>query len=246
MGNPNNAGVTHSEKPSFSEQVEAAVSNIKYDEATKKHVLPDGLSEEVKYAAMAEKRRRDTQASYTREQQRSATLEAEKQELLKLNNESIRVELTAEEQSELDDLKFADPEAWRVKMNSLETEHRKKKEGIVNERLKSVSESTGKATELERRKQLLEAHNAANPEHALDDDVIANDIPPRITKKLETGEYSFEEFLPAAHKYLTTGKVVADVKTGKQPDLGKVGGGSEPSAQAANEGLKKSYEKEIY
>lgn len=243
MSNQNN-GAAHSE-PTFQEKVDAAVSAIKYDETTKKHILPEGLDEPTRVAAMAEKRRRDTQASLTREQQRSAALEAEKAEALKMVEESIRVELTAEEQAELDDLKFSDPEAWRVKMNSLEMETRKKKDEATKTRLKQVSETVGNATELERRKQLLDAHNAANPEYVLNDDVIANDIPPRILKKLENGG-TFEEFLSAAHKYLTTGKVVADAKTDNQPDLGKLGGGSEPSAQAATKGLSESYGNEIY
>mgnify|MGYP001765318333 CR=1 FL=1 len=245
MSKPGEAA-THSAQPSFQEQVNAAVSGIKYDEKTQKHVLPDNLTEEVKVAAMAEKRRRDAQATLTREQQRIAALEAEKAELLKLATGSTKLELTAEEQAELDDLKFSDPEAWRVKVNDLEKAALKKTETLVNEKLKQVSTSVSSATEHERRKQLLDEYNETNPEYALNDDVIANDIPPRITKKLENGQFTFEEFLAAASNYLKKGKVIAEEKTLEQPNLGRVAGGSEPSAQAAKEGLKESYSTETY
>lgn len=246
MSTPDNKSATHSEQPSFQEQVNAAVAGIKYDEKTQKHILPDNLSEEIKVAAMAEKRRRDGQAALTREQQRVAALEAEKAALLELTTGTIQLSLTAEEQAELDDLKFSDPEAWRVKMNSLETEARTKKVNAVNEQLKQVSTNVSSAAELNRRKQLLEDYNTANPQYALDDEVIANDIPPRITKKLETGKITFEEFLQEANDYLKKGKVVADEETLDQPNLGKVAGGATPSADAANKGLSSSYKSELY
>lgn len=241
-----NAGTHGESKPSFQEQVDAAVVAIKYDDKQKKHILPDNLPEEVRVAAMAEKRRRDAQATLTREQQRNATLEAEKAELLKLTTADVKLELTAEEQSELDDLKFSDPEAWRVRLNQLETEARTKRTNAVTEKLTQVSTSVSSATEHERRKQLLTEYNAQNPEYALDDDVIANDIPPRLTKRLETGVVTFEEFLSEVHEYRTKRKIVADVELQDDPNLGKVAGGDKPSAQAAKEGLSSSYKSELY
>lgn len=246
MTTPANAGTHGESKPSFQEQVDSAVAAIKFDDKQGKHILPDGLEEPVRVAAMAEKRRRDSQAALTREQQKNAALEAEKAELLELTTTSAPLELTAEEQAELDDLKFSDPEAWRVKLNKLETEAKKKKRTVVDEKLKQVSTSVSSATEKERRKQLLEDYNTSNPEYALDDDVIANDIPPRLTRKLENGEFTFEEFLSAANSYLKKGKVVADEKTMKDPNLGKVAGGSTPDVKAAQAGLNESYKEETY
>lgn len=230
----------------FEKKVIAATNSMKQD-AKGNWVLPEGLSHEVKVAARLEKRRRDTQSGYTKTAQEKKRLEAEKAALLTKVKGSAKIELSAEEAQELEDLKFSDPDAWRKKMNRLEREALAKQETDLNEELKQVSTSSLEAEELEDRKQVLADFNRKNPGFKINDDIIANDIPPRIVKRLETGAISFEAFLQEAHEYLKTGKVVKQTeKTIRQPNLNKVGGSSSPERTAVREDAIKSYTNEIY
>jgi hypothetical protein len=251
MSNPADKSVDTQEEQdqdtgsSFADLVNKAVNEAKTDEKGNL-VLPDDLSEEVKYAATLEKRRRDTQASHTKISQRVKALEAEKSTLISKATGSFEVELTAEQEAELDDLKFSNPEAWRKKMNTLETEARNKRTKEIDEELKKVSSSSLEAEELERRKQVLSDFIKANEGFELDDDIIANDIPPRISKKLEAGQITFEEFLQECYGYLKTGKVIKQDKVPSGPNLSKVGGGNSPDKNAVKEDIITSYTKETY
>lgn len=211
-----------------------------------KYILPKGLSAEVKAAAIIEKRRRDTQSEYTKLSQSKKALEAENNALKKKATGTVKIELTAEQAEELEDLKFSDPEAWRKKMNKYEREAYAKQEKELEEEIAAVSADTLAKDELERRKEVLKEFNQAHPGFQLNDDVIQNDIPPRITKRLETGEISFEAFLQEVYDYTQTGKVVRQEGTRRQPNLSKVGGGSKPDKYAEKEDIIQSYSKEVY
>jgi len=251
MGNPADTSVDTQEEQdqntgsSFADLVNKAVNEAKTDEKGNL-VLPDDLSEEVQYAATLEKRRRDTQASHTKISQKVKALEAEKSALLSKATGSFEIELTTEQEAELEDLKFSDPEAWRKKMNTLETEARNKRTKEIDEELKKVSSSSLETEELERRKQVLSDFLEANEGFELDDDIIANDIPPRISKKLEAGQITFEEFLQECHDYLKTGKVIKQDKVLSGPNLSKIGGGNSPDKNAVKEDIITSYTKETY
>lgn len=188
----------------------------------------------------AEKRRRDTQAAYTRGQQELKMLKAEREALEK---QIGTLNLTVKQDEELEDLKFKDPDAWRQRINELEQE-------AVASRQQAISQATAEArrqAELERRAQVLQEFNAEHPELQITDEVIANDIPPRITNKLERGEVTFEEFLEEAKSYLETPKKVASGETPPpEPDLGKVGGRDTASEQAVSEDIVASYQNEVY
>jgi len=78
----------------------------------------------------------------------------------------------------------------------------------------------------------------------LSDEVIENDIPPRITKKLEQGKIGFAEFLEECRVYLVKGKVV---DKGEEPpavtDISKnPGSSSQPSGRRT----RSDYEAEIF
>lgn len=242
MANPDNAA----SQDTFENKVFSALKVVKRGDDGKLE-FPEDTPEEVVYAATAEQRRRDTQAEFTKSRQKQAALEAEKTELLKQVSSDVKVELSDEQAEELEELKFSDPDAWRRKMNTYETEAQSKRAKEVDERLKEVSAKGTETAELERRKQVLQEFQAVNPGLVINDDVIANDIPPRITKRLQDNEVTFEEFLQEAHDYLKTGKVVATTeKTLNQPNLSKAGGGDTPSDDAVGHESKKSYETEVY
>lgn len=242
MANPDNAA----SQETFEEKVSTALKAVKRNDEGKLE-FPEGTSEEVVFAATTEQRRRDTQAEFTRSKQTQAALEAEKNELYKQLNSNVKIDLTPEQEEELEELKFSDPDAWRSKMNTYETEAQSKRAKEVDERLKEVSAKGTETAELERRKQALQEFQAANPGLVLDDDVIANDVPPRISKKLQNNEVTFEEYLQEVYDYLKTGKVVATTEeTMDQPNLGKAGGGDTPSDDAVRHESVKSYDTEVY
>ncbi len=217
------------------------MDNITRDEKGQ-YVLPNDLNETERFAVIAEKRRRDTQSQYTKEVQNKKALEVEKATLIKRVSKNVTVELTKEQADELEDLKFSDPEAYRKKANAYETAAITKQSKEIDEELKQVSTSTLETEELERRKQVLTEFHQAYPDFKLTDDTIANDIPPRIVKKLETGAISFEAFLKECYDYTHQGKVInVDPPLPKSRNLSKVGGGIRPDPNAIKEDIAKSY-----
>lgn len=242
MTNPVNAA----SQDTFENKVSSVLKTVKRGDNGKLE-FPEGTPEEVVYSATAEQRRRDTQAEFTKSRQKQAALEAEKTELLKQVSSNIKVELSDEQVEELEELKFSDPDAWRRKLNTYEAKAQSERAKEVDERLKEVSAKGTETAELERRKHVLQEFQIANPGLVLNDDIIANDIPPRITKQLQDNEITFEDFLQEAHNYLETGKVVATTeKTLGQPNLSKAGGGDIPSDDAVKHEANKSYETEVY
>ena len=184
----------------------------------------------------AEKRRKDTQAAFTKSQQELKTTKAE---LGVLKAQAV-ISLSPDELSALEDLKFSDPEKWRLEVNKLE----KAKVDNINTQIMEETKKLSFEEELIRRQSILVEFNQANPGLVIDDEVLQYDVPKRITSKLEKGEVSFEDFLAEVKEYLTTPKTVKTVGVEQQPNLGNVGGGS--TASHSDKAVKSSYETEIF
>lgn len=251
MGNRADNATTQVDGSSSPEQTyEAKVNDVvsrmtKDDKGSWK--LPDDVADEgLKFASMAERRRRDTQADYTRISQKAKALEVEKETLVARIIDSPILDLTPEQKEELDQLKFSEPEEWRKRINTLEQEIKAKRKANVDEDLSKVSTETLATQEKERRKTVLAQFNEAHPDFVIDDDLIANEIPPRIVKKLENGSITFEDFLQECYDYSKTDKVVKQAKPLDQPNLSKVPGGSRPDNKAVREDVISSYRKETY
>lgn len=251
MGNPAENADTQEERdedtnksePTFADRVNEAVNGMSKD-AKGNYVLPEGLSEEVQFAAMAEKRRRDTQAAFTKTSQENKALKAKEQVLSKKALTNVEVKLTPEQEEELEDLKFSDPEAWRKKRNAYEAEALEKHQKDLDKEVTEASTSSLEQEEIEQRKVILAEFLESNPDFKLD---IDQDIPPRIVKKLADGKVTFEDFLQECLDYSKTGKVVKQTEeTLGQPNLGKTGGGSSPDKNAVKEDIIASYAKETY
>lgn len=239
MGTSDNADTPKT----FEAKVNELVSQATFaDDGTMQ--LPEGVEadEAVLYAAKLEKQRRDTQASYTRAQQERKRLEAENAKLAEHWQQDAIKTLSATDRADLEELKATDPEAWRERMNQLEQEQIQK----FNERRNTISQEASQLTELELREQQLEEFNQANPDFQITDDVIDNDIPPRLTKQLEKGEISFTEFLEKAKKFVTTPKKVVGQQAPGEPNLGQVPGGHKPSEGARQQQMSNDYNNEIF
>ena len=243
MNNPDDSAAVQNDgqqEATFQALVNTALDNSTENEKGK-IVFPPDTTVEVKYAAMAESRRRNTQGSYSKGQQDLKAMRAENEELRKLASQSTNIALTEEQQTELEDLKFSDPDAWRAKLNELEGQAREQTASSLQE----VKKNAGVAAELERRAQVLAEYNNLNPGVQITNDAIANEVPPRITKQLETGEVTFEEFLALASNYLTP-STIGQAQLDTPTNIGSVGGGSTVSEAAASEDVVLSYTNEIY
>lgn len=231
MSNPND----------FDTQVKEAIAGR--TEVDGKLQFSEDLDPAIKYAANSEVRFRDTQSAYTKGQQRILALESENTQLADTWATEVSKTLTSDQQSELEELKHTDQEAWREKINTYEAANASR----VKEKHTEIKTKAGKETEVQQRERHLADYNAANPDYALTDDVIDNDLPPRITKKLEDGKITFDEFIHEAHKYLSANKTIY---TGEQapnePDLSKAGGTNKPTDKAVDASIKESYVKEIF
>lgn len=226
----------------FVEQVNQVCDNmVQSEDGTWE--LPEGdYSPELRYAAVSEKRRRDAQSALGKTQHQLKTTKAEADALRNRLKGKATITLTTAEQEELEELKFSDPDAWRVKMNELEQRATQEAE---NE-LQLTSEEVTLNAEVDRREELLTQFIEANPELELTDDVIFNEIPPRITNKLKSGELEFEAFLDEAKEYLTKGRVIGNEELDTPTNLGALGGSDTPSKAASEGDIVTSYDKEIF
>lgn len=252
MSTPENNSATPENQEtqgSLKQQVESVIAKSTYDEDTDTVSLPDEvketLNEDVLYAVTLEHRRRNTQASYTKNQQTLKSVNAEKEKLAELLSGQMQVQIPKEDQERLDDLKFEDPAAWREELNKLEAE-------AIKESRQKISELTGEAKkaaetsfELERRQTILNQFNES-AEIAITDELIANDVPPRITKKLEEGKITFEEFLTEVETYVLKPKKVKNEDTLGQPNLGNVGGGVTPDEAHKEKDIASAYRNDMY
>lgn len=188
-----------------------------------------------------EKRFKDTQAAYTKSRQELKEVKAKLEALEKLT--TPRVEIPDEVKEELDTLKFEDPDKWRIRMNQLEQEAAQKHKAALDEAAQAVRQQE----ELARRAQVLQEFQASHPDITITDEVIQYDVPPRITRKLEEGKVSFEEFLEEVADYLKAPKKIGGTSdTLDQPDLGRVAGDNKPSEIAETKDIIQSYRDEIY
>lgn len=242
MSTPNTDG--DNDANTFAAQVDSTVNQfIKGEDG--KLTLPDGVevSEDVLYTAKIEMRRRDTYSSFSRERNTNVSLQAQNKALTNSWKEDAITNLSAADQAELAELKGSDIDAYLSKVDELKTK------ALTNfeEKQRKVKEVANDETELQRRTRLIQEHNETNPEFQLTDDVIANDVPPRLTKQLASGELSFDEFIVKAAKYISTPKVIGDgKKVTQEPNLGKSGGNSTPSDNAIEADIRESYKKTVF
>lgn len=239
---PENKTSEAPEQQTFEQQVNTAASKMTQGEDGN-WALPEGLtvSPEVQYAATLEKRRRDTESAFGKTRHQLKVEEETRKQLEQRVADQIQLTLTPEQQTDLEQLKFDDPDAWRAKMNQYESEATT----AVREELSTISTEASQRAELDRRAQVLEQFNASATVQ-ITDEVLESDIPPRLTKQLTNNEITFEEFLDKAHDYLVKPRKVAEQKLNAQPNLGNAGGSAEPSGEAQKMGYSEAYGKQSF
>ena len=207
------------ENKTFEEKVKDVVNSAKKDELGKVQI-PDDIDEALSYAAKTEIRRRDTQASFTQNQQKLKALEAENKTLMTQWEKDAVSVLSSSDRTRLEELKNQNPDEWREELGKLE----KTKRDELFEKQKIIKNEAEKQVALSIRKTQLDSFNALHPESRITDEVIANDIPPRLVKKLENNLIPFDQWLEEVGVYIRTPKKLKDVKSvEKEPDFSKSG-----------------------
>lgn len=233
------------QEPTYEEKVNAAAKELTRGEDGK-YKTSEEWDEPFKVAVMAERRRRDTQSEYFNNTKELKAAKAKISVLEGVTAENTIATLTDEQQQELEELKYHDPDAWRLKMNKYEEEARTARKTKIDEALKVEVNKISVEEEEQQRAVILAQFQKDNPKLVkLTDDVIANDIPPRITNKLKSGG-SFEVFLEEVKTYLTTGKVPQVEKAPKIPNMDSVGKVSKRTESQIESGVKESYAKQIF
>jgi len=224
----------------FAEKVNEVVSTMTKN-SSGVWQLPEGEhSEEVQFASMAEKRRRDTQSSYVKATQSLSESNIERDALRNKLASTLTLQITPAQNQELNDLKVSDPEAWKAKLEMYESAA---KTALATE-ITQFGKDAIKDSRVVSRELVLKEYTEANPGFSLTDDILANDVPARITNKLENGEITFADFLGEVHNYLTSNKVISkQTETQQDPNLGALAGGSSPSEAAAKGSVEQSYGK---
>lgn len=230
-------------EPTFEQTVNETVAGMmKGDNGKWQFAEGSELSDQVKFAAKTERRRRDQEGAYTKQMEEVAALKAMNEQLTAKVKTKPSASISDEQAQELDNLKFEDPDAWRAKLNEYETQASKQ----LQEELVKMEQESSKQAEIERRKIVLAQFNAQNPQLNLTDEVIIDNVPPRIIKQLETGEIAFDDFLAKAKTYITTPKVLdSGTVLAAEPNMGQLQGSANPNVDNQL-GSDDSYENEVY
>lgn len=201
---------------------------------TVKDNQPQNNNEEVDYKKLyeeSEARRKETQASYTKGQQELKVLKAENNALVEsLNNGNL---LSTEQTKELDDLKYADPDAWLTKKLTYENEAKAK---LVEQQNLVRADALKNVTQQEK-DVAINKFLETNSDITLD--MLNLDVPVRIQNKLNNNEISVDAYLDEASKFLrgenTKLKTAEHTET---KDLNKVPGSSESEVGYKSDALK--------
>lgn len=230
-------------EPTFEQTVNETVAGMmKGDNGKWQFAEGSELSDQVKLAAKTERRRRDQESAYTKQMEEVAALKAMNEQLTAKLKTKPSASISDEQAQELDNLKFEDPDAWRDKMNEYDTQASRQ----LQEELVKMEQESSKQAEVERRKIVLAQFNAQNPQLNLTDEVIIDNVPPRIIKQLETGEIAFDDFLAKAKTYITTPKVLdSGTVLAAEPNMGQLQGSANPNVDNQL-GSDDSYENEVY
>ena len=180
-----------------------------------------------------EKRFKDTQAAFTKSRQELAATKAE----LLAAKEMQQFTMPADVKARLDELKFSDPDAWRVEMNAFE----QSKTAKFNEISATNTQAILSELNQEDRVQTLKEFNSLHGVE-ITESLLQNEIPNRIHNELNSGAIDYATYLAKCVEYLKTPKVIAGTQEVLgQPNIGKIGGGATPGEAASNMNIETAY-----
>jgi len=188
-----------------------------------KFVYPDDMDPMLKAAISATKSFRDTQSSYTKNQQE---LKGSKAEIDALRDQVTQYEtptsgLSQEEQTALMELKFTNPDEWYKRMQTLDAQSTER----VREKFDDVRKEAELKTVEEQRVDALEVFNG-DTENKLTRDMLQFDVPPRWVQEVQAGKLSFDEFLTRSSDFIFGNKVVKNPTIDNPTNLNASAGGT--------------------
>ena len=218
-------------EPTLEVKVNEALNKV--DEKGKL-VFEEGVDPLFKALVVETKKARDHQAAFTKSRQEVADLKAKK-DLLEAEVKANSAQLSPEKIAELEDLKFTDPDAWYAKKLEYENDAKARFNGQLEEKLTEASTKALRDLTLVERTEMLNNFQAQTG-IILTDEVMANDIPPRIQSKINA--MPFEDYLQEVATYLNTVKAVKDTDEG----LGITNLSNLAGSSITNRGSKSAYQ----
>ena len=206
--------------------------------------LPEDMEPNVKEIIRLSKRTRDAQSALTKTQSKLRASEAANKVLNKVAANIIPEDfkLSEEDTAELNSLKFKDPDQYRLRLNDLETKAIQSQSTILEEKTSKAVKEANTNYEATSRVEVLNNFRIANPSNVISDEALVNDVPPRILNGVNSGEYSYHEYLVKANDYLSKGKATQEAAE-EQHNLANMTGGKTPGKKAAENAGKNDYKK---
>ena len=180
-----------------------------------------------------EKRFKDTQAAFTKSRQELAATKAE----LLAAKEMQQFTMPADVKARLDELKFSDPDAWRVEMNAFEQSKTAKFNEISANNTQAILSELNQEDRVQTLKEFNSLHGVE-----ITESLLQNEIPNRIHNELNSGTIDYATYLAKCVEYMRTPKVIAGTQEVLgQPNIGKIGGGATPGEAASNLNIETAY-----
>ena len=180
-----------------------------------------------------EKRFKDTQAAFTKSRQELAATKAE----LQAAKEMQQFAMPADVKARLDELKFSDPDAWRVEMNAFEQSKTAKFNEISANNTQAILSELNQEDRVQTLKEFNSLHGVE-----ITESLLQNEIPNRIHNELNSGTIDYATYLAKCVEYMRTPKVIAGTQEVLgQPNIGKIGGGATPGEAASNLNIETAY-----
>jgi len=233
----------------------ASNSDTDINELVAKHVnnlddkgklqLPNDMPDWQKHVVRAEKRQRDAQAELGRTQADLRKSTAANGVLMDAAGTIIPDDFQLND-AELEDLKHlrtSDPDAYRLRVNDLEGKAKDAQSTKLKEATAKAGDDADLAHVAKNRLSVLQDFREANPELVITDDVLINDVPPRLLAGVTEGNYSYGEYLDKVKVYISTGKKAPGSENNDPHNINSMPGSNTPGKGAAERAGKSDYAK---
>ena len=145
--------------------------------------------------------------------------------------------MPADVKARLDELKFSDPDAWRVEMNAFEQSKTAKFNEISANNTQAILSELNQEDRVQTLKEFNSLHGVE-----ITESLLQNEIPNRIHNELNSGTIDYATYLAKCVEYMRTPKVIAGTQEVLgQPNIGKIGGGATPGEAASNLNIETAY-----
>ncbi len=207
--------------------------------------LPDDMPDWQKHVIRSEKRQRDAQSELSKSQVKLRESEAINGVLMETASTMVPedFQLSDDEITALNKLKVDDPDKYRLEVNDLEAKAKVSQQEKLTELTTKAAEDATNAHTTKNRVTVLAEFRDANPDLIITDDVLVNDVPPRLMAGVTNGDYTYGEYLEKVKAYVTAGKKTPAGNEGDPHNMGNMPGSQTPGKSAAERAGKQDYAK---